>query len=417
VQCFVARQPIFDRRLNVFAYELLFRSGFANFCDLKEAERDTASSDVLTTSFFLTGLQDLTGGRKASINFTGKLLIEEIPTLFPSNMLLVEVLEDTRPEAEVLSACKKLRQDGYTVLFDDFSAEYFGSALLDVVNIVKVDFCKCSPAETREIPRRLANRGLKFLAEKVETIDQFRQAVESDYTYFQGFFFSKPVVRSKRTIAGSKLVYLRIMNEVNRPGVDFSDIEDILKHDLSLSYKLLRFINSAYIGLMQPITSIRNALALLGMREIRKWIALTTLSRLAEDKPEELIVQSLIRARLCECVANELGWRNWGPELFLVGMFSLIDAIMDRPMPEILGELPLTEETKSALLGAQNHLRNVLDAVVAYERARWDAFSDRVTSIDLDEDAMPALYQASTRWVKRVLNPRAGRSREPVASP
>ena len=414
MQCFVARQPIFDRRLNVFAYELLFRSGFDNFCDIDGSQGDIASSEVLTTGFVLTGLQELTGGRKASINFTRNLLLQEIPTLFPSDMLLVEVLEDVVPKPEVVAACRKLKSAGYTILLDDFTQEYLESPLLEYVDIIKVDFSLCSASDSKDIPRRLENHGLRFLAEKVESVDQFRQAIESNYTYFQGFFFSKPVVRSDSTIPGSKLVYLRIMNEISKPGVSFADIEEIVKQDVSLSYKLLRFINSAYFGLQQPVTSIGNGLALLGMREIRKWVALSALSRLAEDKPEELIVHSLLRARLCECIAVEVGLRNRGPELFLMGMFSLVDAIMDKPMSEILGQLPLTEETKSALLGADHLFRNILDAVVAYERGEWPRCSDLAAAINLGEHVLPTLYHESMRWINQVLQTHVG---EPSESP
>ena len=206
MQCFVARQPIFDRKLNVFAYELLFRSGFDNFCDIDGSEGDLASSDVLTTSFVLTGLNELTGGRQASINFTRNLLVQEIPTLFPPEMLLVEVLEDVSPRPEVLAACRNLKSAGYTLLLDDFTPEYYQSPLLEYADIIKVDFNRCSASDWKDIPQQLERRGLRFLAEKVESVDQFRLAVGSNYDYFQGFFFSKPVVRSDSTIPGSKQV-------------------------------------------------------------------------------------------------------------------------------------------------------------------------------------------------------------------
>jgi c-di-GMP-related signal transduction protein len=417
MQCFVARQPIFDRQLKVFAYELLFRSGFDNVCDIDGSEGDIASSEVLTTSFVITGLQELTAGRRASINFTRNLLLQEIPTLFPPEVLLVEVLEDVVPKPEILRACRKLKNAGYTILLDDFTPEYLPSPLLEYVDIVKVDFGACSISNCLAIPQRLENRGLRFLAEKVETVEQFRQAVESNYTYLQGYFFSKPVIRTDNTIPGSKLVYLRILDEINRPGVDFADIEKVVKQDVSLSYKLLKFLNSAYFGLTQPITSIGHGLALLGMREIRKWVALSALSRLAEDKPDEIIVQSLVRGRLCECIAGEMGLRNRGPELFLMGIFSLVDAIVDKPMSEILGQLPLTEETKSALLGADHFFRDVLDTVISYERGDWPRFANLAATIHLGEDVMPNLYQESMRWVNRALRIHTGEPKEtPVAT-
>jgi c-di-GMP-related signal transduction protein len=398
---FIARQPIFDRELRVFAYELLFRSGFDNFYDALDG--DQASSDVLTTSFMLVGLEELTSGKKASINFTRRLLLNEVATLFPSDLLLVEVLENVEPAPEVVEACRNLKRAGYRLVLDDFCPLCAGNPLLEIVDIVKVDFAKTQPRERQLIPMMSDCRQARFLAEKVETAKEFSQALDWNYSYFQGYFFSQPVVHSSNIIPGSKLAYLRILNEINSPETDFGELEAIIKCDVSLTYKLLRFMNSAYFGFYERIRSIRQALTLLGLREVKKWVSLAALTSLASDRPEELIVNSLVRARLCEQLALRIGLGDRNSELFLMGMFSMIDAIAGKPMSEILGNLPITEEVKVALMGGENRFRDVFDMLVAYERGEWAEFGDHAANLKIEESDLPVLYRDSVRWVGQVL--------------
>jgi c-di-GMP-related signal transduction protein len=409
----VARQPIFDRQLSVFAYELLFRSGFADFCDALDG--DEASSDVLTSGFILIGLEELTSGKKVSINFTRSLLVNELATLFPADLLLVEILENVGADEEVITACNNLKRAGYCLVLDDFASLDRDNPLLDVVDIVKVDFSKTDPEERRLLPLQIHPERIKYLAEKVETVEEFNQALEWNYSYFQGHFFQKPVVHSAHVVSGSKLVYLRMLNEINKPDADMGEIENIIKQDVSLSYGLLRLMNSAHFGLSERIHSVRHALTLLGVREVKKWISLAMLSGLATDKPEELVFGSLVRARSCEELARKVGLEDRSSELFLLGMFSLIDAIMDKPMSEILSNLPLTEEVKVALMGGENRFRDVYETFLAYEGGDWPRFSRYASSLDLDENAMPAIFLGSVKWVDKVLkaDARAGTSAAP----
>jgi EAL and modified HD-GYP domain-containing signal transduction protein len=409
MEFFVARQPIFDRNLNVFAYELLFRTGLSDLCEVRDA--DQASSDVLTTSFILVGLDELTSGKKASINFTRKLIVSEVATLFPSQQLLIEVMTDAEGDDEAFEACRQLKRDGYRLVLDDLTSDNLESRLLQIVDIAKIDFLKVPPEEQQGILTRDSLRDIALLAKKVETSSDFNRARKLGYEYFQGFFFSKPVVSSNLVIPGSKLIYLRILNEVTKPEADFKKIEEVIKQDISLSYKLLRFINSAYFGLFEQIHSIGHALALLGIREVKKWVSLTALSGLAKDKPEELAVNSLIRASLCEQMASEIGLAEKSSEFFLMGLFSLIDAIMDKPMSEILSRLPLPEEIKVALLGGSNLFRDVYDTVVAYETGEWEEFATCASRLGVSEDDVPKLYHGSVKWVNQVLQ-----LAQPVAS-
>jgi c-di-GMP-related signal transduction protein len=415
MECFVARQPIFDRQLRVFAYELLFRSGVHNSYDA--ADGDKASSDVLTASFVLNGLDDLTGGKRASINFTRNLLVGEVATLFPCQNLLIEIHKDINPDQMLIKACRNLKREGYSLVFDGLTPDDLGSPLVDLVDIVKVDFTKTTEDERASIPLELRSKNVKVLAMKVETVEEFNRSLKWNYSLFQGHFFSRPVIHARHAITGSKLVYLRILNEVDKPEIEIGELDSIIRQDVSLSYKLLRFINSAYFGLFQEIRSIRQALTLVGIRELRKWIALTAISDLAGDKPEELVVNSLVRARFCELLAARLGLEDRSSEFFLMGMFSSIDAIMDTAMSEILGNLPLMDEIKIALLGGENTFRSVYDVLVSYERGEWERFAESISKLRLTEDGIPAIYRDSVKWVNQILQVVPSADTSPAIAP
>jgi EAL and modified HD-GYP domain-containing signal transduction protein len=401
MQCFVARQPVLDRHLNVIAYELLFRSGFENF--YRSLDDDRASSDVLTASFILFGLEGLTRGKKASINFTRRLLIEEAATLFPKDLLIIEILENVEPDQEIIPICRNLKEAGYMLALDDFVHSDLNNPLLEFADIVKVDFRRTRPEERRAIPTEIDSGRIALLAEKVETYEQFNQASDWGYSYFQGFFLSKPIMHSDRVIPGSKLSYLRLLNELHKTEVNFDRVDQIIKQDLSLSYRLLKFINSAYFSLIGRIRSTRHALTMLGVAETKKWISLAALSGLATDRPDVLLINSLTRARFCEQLALTIGETKMSPEFFLMGMFSLIDAIMEKPMGELLTDLPLIEEIKLSLMGGDNILRDALEVFLSYERADWHSFSRIASKIDLDESDVPQIYHSSVAWVNQVL--------------
>ena len=240
---FIARQPIFDIRQNVFAYELLYRSGIKNL--YAGINGDQASSEVIGSSFLLFGLENLTMGKKAFINFTRKLLEDEVATLLPKESIVVEVLENVEPDKQMLSACIKLKELGYQLALDDFAYDPRFEPFIDLVDIIKVDFLQTSPQDRAALVQRIGNKNIKFLAEKVETKEDFNQALQAGYSYFQGYFFSKPNIVSGKDITSFKLTYLQLLQEIGKPDLDFDELEETIKRDVALSYKLLRYINSA----------------------------------------------------------------------------------------------------------------------------------------------------------------------------
>ncbi|MBP2627281.1 MAG: diguanylate phosphodiesterase [Firmicutes bacterium] len=390
----VARQPIFDRNQNVFGYELLFRSKKGNAYD--SVDGDQATISVIVNSFLLIGMQTMTYGKKAFINFTANSLKNSIPFMLPKEMIAVEILEDVKPDEKIIAACKKLKQEGYLLVLDDFIFRPEYGALIELADIIKVDFRTTRFEERQRLLQYLQNYSVKLLAEKVETQEEFQDALRMGYSYFQGYFFCKPVVVSRRDLLGYKKNYISILAAINQPHLEFGQMEAIIKRDVSLSYKLLKFINSSFFGLQNKINSLRQALTLLGQKDLMKWVSLMVLKSVAENKPGELILKSLIRARFAESLASGKMPRRQVADAFLMGMFSHIDVLLDRPLQEILDGISLGEEIKDALLGKRYNQFTVLYKLIqAYERGEWDISSYYANEMGLDEQIVLQSYRKS----------------------
>ena len=324
-EAFIARQPVFDRQKRVYGYELLFRSGIANVFD--HADGHQASLSVIGHSQ-LFGLSQLTGGRRAFINFTRDTLIQGYATLLPADAIVVEILEGVPPDDEVIAACRQLKAAGYVLALDDFLEREVDSPLVRLVDIIKVDFRATEPAARQAIAERLRSARLQLLAEKIETRAEFDEAAATGYAYFQGYFFSEPVILSRQDIPAFKLTRLELLREVNRAGLDRERVEELIKREVALAYKLLRLLNSAAPGLRRRVDSVSHALALLGDVAIRKWLSVITLGTIASDRPLELAVQSVVRGSFCERLAAGSGLGPRASDLFLLGLFSLLDAMI-----------------------------------------------------------------------------------------
>lgn len=394
---FVARQPIFNRDKEVTAYELLFRSGIDNFYN-PDTNGDAATLKVISNSFLVIGLETLTAGKRAFINFTKSHLLARSAFSLPKDMISIEILENIEPEEEVISACRELKDSGYCIALDDFVFDEKYIPFLEIADIIKVDFMNPDKQIRAEIINACPNKGTVFLAEKVETQDDFFEGIELGYKYFQGYFFSKPVIIQGRDIPSNKVSHMRILSEINRKEIEVQRVENIIKHDIGLSYKLLRFINSAYFNLSVEVSSIHHALVLLGTREIKKWVSLMAISGLADDKPQELVSLSLVRAKFSESVAIRLGQSSRAPDFFLTGLFSVIDALLDKPIKEVLEELPISADIKNALTGKINMFLVVLKLAIAYEQADWETTLKITEKLRIDETTLPELYFDALKW-------------------
>ncbi|MGD2093126.1 MAG: HDOD domain-containing protein [Candidatus Aminicenantes bacterium] len=394
---FIARLPIFDRKKQVYAYELLYRSDLVNRAHVINDEYATLK---VIANGLLIGLQRLTTGKRAFIHFNHLLLVGQIPLLFPTDLLGVEIFEQVEPDERLIQVLERIKKAGYLMVMDDFVFDEPFRQLLQFADMIKVDFLVNSPEQIRLIAREAASQKLTLLAEKIETREKYNEALELGFHYFQGFFFQKPDLVSRQEMPGYKLNYLHILKKIHDPVLELEEVEEIIKRDVSLTYKLLRFINSASFGFRVTVRSVRHALNLLGKREIKKWLTIIVMSGIGQQKPPELVHTAVIRGRLCELIAARFKLRQKPAEAFLTGIFSLMDAFMDRPLEDILEELPLEDHVKAALLGKEDSFGNPLEVVKAFEKAQWEDVGRYSTQLKLEEDKLACLYLEAVEWTK-----------------
>jgi c-di-GMP-related signal transduction protein len=402
----VARQAIFDRDRRVYGYELLFRS-HAGRNEFDGTEAGLATKHVLANSLLVIGLENLVGTKKAFVNFGRAPLLQGWYESLPRGSTVIELLETVEPDAEVLEACRMLREQGYQLALDDFVLRPGWEQLLDVANLVKIEIHSVPRPEQILLLRSCKARGLQILAEKVETHEEFNWARQSGYDYFQGYFFARPVIVQGRQIPAAKLHCLRLLQEAQRRELDFERLEKLILQDVSLSYQLLRYVNSPLFSVTSRIRSIRQALIFFGETELRKWIALATLARTAEDKPSELIRHSLVRARFCESVAH-LAHPGLEQSAFLTGLFSLLDALIDRPLEETLSAMSLAPEITAVLRGhapERDPLAGIYQLAGAYEAANWQRVEEIARQLGVPVDSLGQEYCAAAGWASQVLDP------------
>jgi c-di-GMP-related signal transduction protein len=397
---FVARQPIFDDEQRVFAYELLFRSGPENyFSPGRSPEMQTSS--VISNGMFV-GLASLTDQKPAFVNFSREALLGDLAFALPQREIVVEILETVTADGETLAACERLKQAGYRLALDDYVDDPERAPLAALADFIKVDVLSTSPEVAARITKKYRSAQRRTVAEKVESREALAAIRAGGFDYFQGYFFSRPVVVTSRTIPAFRLNYLRLLNELNKPSTDMRRLEEVIKQEASITFRLLRRVNSAAFGFRMEASSLRHALVLLGEREIRMCATVWAMADLARDMPSELVVASTLRARLCELMAPLAQMPNRSLDLFLVGMFSMLDAILDQPMERILVTLPLGSDVRDALLGGQNPLRSVLDCVMAYEQGLWDKASNLAVAAGIPEREIPTCYLEAVAWTRDI---------------
>ena len=388
---FMARQPILNKRKQLYGYELLFRSGpTQTFADLAS---EGATQSVLDLSLVL-GAGSFTDGYRAFINCTHAHLSSGVLRTLPRNLVVLEILEDVPADEEVLSECRKLKAEGYTIAVDDIVSTTDRIELISLADIIKVDFMLTDEKEQKEIARRFGRSGVQLLAEKVETHEQFQAAAKMGYTLFQGYFFCRPETLRAKALPSAHLGYLNILRQAFQPEVDIQEMARAIRQEPSLTYRLLRFINTAARG-NYPVESIVQALGLLGTDEIRKWVSIVAAIGLAGPRSKELIRIALIRAGFCEQVARHLKVPT--PNYYLTGLFSLLEAMLDRPLKQILEEIPIPPSCREALNGAANSPGNALRLAIASETGDWTGVANYCAQLKCSEtDAWHWQHEAQT---------------------
>ncbi len=394
---FVARQPILTADEKVFGYELLFRNGIENFFCSTDA--DAASRSALNTSM-LIGLDVLCDGRRAFVNCTRDVLLNEYVTLLPSGQTIVEVLETVPADDLVVEACRRLKESGYAIALDDFSVDDPREALTDLADIIKVDLRSTSAADAAAMVTRYGPWRCRMLAEKVETREEFSSAKNGGFLYFQGYFFRRPEILTAHEIPANQLSYLRMLRAVSQPELDVREIENLVKGEASLCYRLLCYLNSAVFGFAAEIHSVRHALAILGEREVRRWIRLVAALGAGQGKSSDLVLAALVRARFCELLSSKL--QSGDSDLFLMGMLSLMDTILEIPMRQVLDNVPLDQASKSVLLGGPSPLQPFYQLMLAQESGDWKAASALATQLHLSEADIADAYWNAMQWARQV---------------
>jgi c-di-GMP-related signal transduction protein len=392
---YLARQPILNRARELFAYELLFRNGLQNSCDGLDLE--LASTSVLDTSF-LIGFEKITAGHPMFINCPRDFLLRDYISLFPPDSVVVEILENVNPDQEVIDCCRRLKQAGYKLALDDFVDSPGWAPLVALADIIKVDFRLTDRKEQHAIVSRYAGKNIRMLAEKVETQEEYASGMEMGYSLFQGYFFCRPEMLQHRDLPTSKLAYLELLRAATAPEFDIQELALKIKHEASLTFRLLRYLNSVAFGLRSEIRSVQHALSLLGERELRKWIAVVSVGVLADGKPDELMTVPLVRGRFCELLAPLAGMAEDANDLFLMGLLSVMDAILDRPLDSILAELPVRNEIKDALQGRKGLYWQLLEITIAHEQADWKKVTALALESGMKDEQVSALYVLAVDW-------------------
>jgi c-di-GMP-related signal transduction protein len=392
-QRFVARQPIFDRAQKVFGYEILFRNGVEDFfnADPELAARSTVDSSLLF------GIDTLCDHRLAFVNCTREVLFKDLITLLPPSQTVAEILETVEPEDRVVAACKRLRSLGYLIALDDFAPNDPRIPLVEFADIIKVDLRATRPEERAAMMRRFGTTKCKMLAEKVETPHEFHQARDMGFSYFQGYFFCRPELVIGREVPASRMHYVRLLEMVSRPEIDMRALERLLKQEASVSYRLLRYLNSPIFGFALEIKSIRHAMAVLGEREMRRWIRLVVAVGAAEQKCSELVLMGLTRARFCELLSERTGSHS---DLFLMGLLSIMDAVLEVTMDALLEQLPVDLEIKTALLGQDGKLRPLYRLMLAQESGEWSETAALAKPLQLSDEEVASTWWQALAWAQ-----------------
>lgn len=366
---FVGRQPIFDKKLNVYAYELLFRSAIDNNSSSGIIDGDQATTQTILNAFVEIGLEKLVRDKYAAINLTEGFLLDIDKIPFPKDQVILEILEDITITPAIIEAAKNLVDRGYILALDDYIYNPAHAPLIKLCKIVKIDITIMTKQELVQHVKILKEYKIELLAEKIETFQEFEFCRKLGFDYFQGYFLSKPQIIKGTKLPTNKLTVLNLLSVINNPKSDTDDLAEAINTDVSTSYRLLKLINSAAFGLQRKIDSIERGIILLGRKQLASWASLLAMNSL-DDRPSEILRTAMIRAKMCELIAE----KNSEPNIesyFTVGMFSALDLLMQRPLDELLKPLPLTNEILLALLQKTGIMGKVLSSVLAFEVSDW----------------------------------------------
>jgi EAL and modified HD-GYP domain-containing signal transduction protein len=394
---YVARQPILDLRGRVHAYELLFRSGPEQ---VFRGDGNLATRTMLDNTVIF-GLERLTGGATAFVNCTRESLTDNLVEILPPSMCVLEILEDIEPTPDLLDACRRLKKNGFRLALDDFTWKPGYEPLVELADYIKVDFMLSNEQERHDLLKRLHGAPVALLAEKIETREQYELACKEGFTLIQGYYFCRPELIQNRKIPSNRLTQIEILRMLRQESIDLQEVCPLVKQDTSLTYRLLRLINSPMYGMRQEINSVKTALIAVGEIGFRRLATLAITSELNGDQPMELLRMAFIRARFCELAAVQCGLDE--TEQYLVGLLSLLPAMLRVSMRELLESLPLREDIAAALTGAHVPERKLLTWLIAHEQGDWAACDAAVSEYKLDREMLISSYELAVVWAEAAI--------------
>ena len=397
----VGRQAILDRNCHTFGYELLYRENVKNNTSFSSLDGNTVTNRVIINTFLNLGIDRIAKNGRVFINFTRDLIVQRLYEALPKEKIVVEILEDVMAEDEVVEAVKDAKKQGYTIALDDFVFMEHLEKLVALADIIKIDFLELSKEEIKKQVEIYKKYDLKLLAEKVEDEDTFKFALDLGFSYFQGYFFQKPVIEAKTDIAPYQMSILKAMAVVNNPESEPEELIKIISGDIYLHTKILAFVNSPFFGLKHKINTIKAAVGILGLRRVKEWLNIMYVSKLSEEKPEELIILSSVRAKMASFLAPYFSLDE--DNAYLLGMFSLMDSILNLPMEIVLKEFDyLSEELKAALTGKENNYKKLLDFIKMFEFGYFDRAYEIVKDTSLDIEQVNDYYFKSIEFADSI---------------
>lgn len=393
----MARQPILSSNEQVFGYELLFRDGVEDY--FQSPDPDAASRSTVDTSM-LMGLDILCDGRRAFINCTRDTLLKDYVTLLPSSRAVVEIVDSVPVDDLVQAACIRLKDSGYTIALDDFVLDDPRAELARFADIIKLDVKTTSVEERAILLKRYSTPACRMLAKKVETREEFSACKQAGFSYFQGYFFRKPELLQAREIPKNRVNYLKLLQAISHDDFELKEIDQIIKGEASLCYRLLRYLNSASFGFSSEIHSVKHGLSILGEREVRRWVRMVATLGAGQDKPSDLVLSAMVRARYCELLGSQIP--HGQSDLFLVGLLSLMDAILEIPMGVVLEGITLDRETRAVLLGQKSQLDPLYRLMLSQELADWPKLSELCAQLKLSESVATECHWKAMQWAREM---------------
>lgn len=398
---FIARQGIYNREENVVAYELLYRNSLKN--NFSESVQDEEATYKVIENISSFGLDILTDNKLAFVNFPEKLIKKNIATLLPKERVVIEVLESVNPSEDVIKQLIYLKELGYYIALDDVVDVKDIISFIGVIDIVKIDFILSSKESRKRIAQVCKKFKIRMLAEKIETLEDLEEAKGLGYDYFQGYYYSKPAIFLGKDIAIKNTSIFTLLVELIREEYDIDKVEYIMKTDIALTYKFLRFINSSYFSFLQEIKSLKQAILLIGREELRKWLSILSVVEISSGKSDEYAKNIVIRAKFCEAIAATICYDDLS-SAFMVGLFSNLNLMIEKDIYYVVENLPVNMEIKKALIGEKNILREILELALAYEVLDNKKIEEKCTNLKIDDGILFDIYYNAIQWSKNIEN-------------